>query len=106
MSGRAVVHDPDARRYELREDGALLGFAEYLPGGPSMIIAHTEIDAGREGEGLGSELIRGMLEQIRAGGSTVIPNCPFTAGYIARHPEFVPLVDPSLRARFGGAAGT
>ena len=104
MSGRAVEHDPVARRYELREDGAVLGFAQYLPAGPSVIIAHSEIDAGRKGEGLGSELIRGMLEQIRADGTTVIPNCPFTAAFISRHPEFVPLVDPSLRAGFGGDA--
>ena len=65
-----------------------------------MIVAHTEIDERREGEGLGSELVRGVLDRIRASGKTVIPLCPFTAAYIQRHPEYVDLVDPGLRGRF------
>jgi predicted GNAT family acetyltransferase len=65
-----------------------------------VIIAHTEIDERREGEGLGSELVRGVLDHIRASGKTVIPTCAFTAAYIHRHPEYADLVDPSLRNRF------
>ena len=41
-----------------------------------------------------------MLDRIRASGKTVIPICAFTAGYIGRHPDYVDLVDPSLRGRF------
>ena len=81
-----------------------MGWAEYLPAGESVIVAHTEIDERREGEGLGSELVRGTLDRIRASGKTVIPNCPFTAAYIQRHPEYVDLVDPSLRSRFTPAS--
>ena len=77
-----------------------MGWSEYRPAGASVIIAHTEIDERREGEGLGSELVRGTLDRIRASGKTVIPTCPFTAAYIQRHPEYVDLVDPSLRHRF------
>ncbi len=87
-------------RFELRVDDELVGWAEYLPAGESVIIAHTEIDERREGEGLGSVLVRGTLDRIRAGGKTVIPTCPFTAAYIQRHPEYVDLVDPGLRGRF------
>jgi uncharacterized protein len=77
-----------------------VGWAEYRPAGESVIIAHTEIDERREGEGLGSVLVRAMLDRIRASGKTVIPTCPFTAAYIQRHPEYADLVDPSLRSRF------
>ncbi len=87
-------------RFELRVEGELVGWAEYLPAGESVIIAHTEIDERREGEGLGSVLVRGTLDRIRASGKTVIPTCPFTAAYIQRHPEYVDLVDPSPRGRF------
>ena len=65
-----------------------------------MIIAHTEIADGHEGEGLGGVLVREALERIRASGKTVIPTCPFTAAYIGRHPEFVELVAPALRGQF------
>lgn len=68
-----------------------------------MIIAHTEVDARREGEGIGSALVRGTLDHLRESGKTVIPTCPFTAAYIQRHPEYVDLVDPSLRSQFGSA---
>jgi uncharacterized protein len=80
-----------------------VGWAEYRPAGDSVIVAHTEIDERREGEGLGGALVRGMLDQIRASGKTVIPTCTFTAGYIQRHPEYVDLVDASLRSRFASS---
>lgn len=95
-----VTDDPAESRFELHLEGELLGFAEYLPAGDSVIIAHTEIADGHEGEGLGGVLVREALERIRASGKTVIPTCPFTAAYIGRHPEFVDLVAPQLRAQF------
>jgi predicted GNAT family acetyltransferase len=98
---RSVVHDAAAQRFELRDGDAVLGFSAYLPAGPSVIVSHTEIEDGHEGEGLGSLLVGEMLTEIRASGKTVIPTCPFTAAFISRHPEFVDLVDPSLRGRFG-----
>ena len=98
---RIVEDNPGMSRFELRVEGELVGWAEYLPAGESVIIAHTEIDERREGEGLGSVLVRGTLDRIRASGKTVIPTCPFTAAYIQRHPEYVDLVDPGLRGRFG-----
>jgi predicted GNAT family acetyltransferase len=97
---RIVEDNPGRSRFELSIDGELMGWAEYLPAGDSVIIAHTEIDERREGEGLGSALVRGMLDRIRASGKTVIPTCAFTAAYIQRHPEYIDLVDPSLRGRF------
>jgi predicted GNAT family acetyltransferase len=69
-----------------------VGWAEYRPAGDSVIVARTEIDERREGEGLGSALVRGMLDHIRASGKTVIPTCTLTASYIHRHPEYVDLV--------------
>ena len=65
----------------------------------SVIVAHTEIDPQRGGQGFGSELVKGTLDHIRASGRTVIPTCPFTAEYIRRHPEYVDLVEPAVRSR-------
>ena len=97
--GRIVEDNPGMSRFELRVEGELVGWAEYRPAGESVIVSHTEIDERREGEGLGSVLVRGTLDRIRASGKTVIPTCAFTAAYIHRHPEYVDLVDPSLRGR-------
>ena len=98
---RTVEDNPELSRYELRVEGELVGWSDYRPAGASVIVAHTEIDARREGEGLGSELVRGTLDHIRASGKTVIPTCPFTAAYIHRHPEYIGLVDTGLRGMFG-----
>ena len=96
----AVADNADESRFELHLGGELVGFAEYRPAGDSVIIAHTEIADGHEGEGLGGALVREALERIGASGKTVIPTCPFTAAYIGRHPEFVHLVAPALRDQF------
>jgi predicted GNAT family acetyltransferase len=74
-----------------------------VPPGDSVIVAHTEIDEAREGQGLGGTLVHEVLDQIRASGKTVIPTCPFTAAYIRRHPEYVDLVAPSLRPQFAAS---
>jgi predicted GNAT family acetyltransferase len=95
-----VVDNPAEGRFELQLDDELVGFAEYRPAGDSVIIAHTEIADGHEGEGLGGVLVREALERIRASGKTVIPMCPFTASYISRHPEFLDVVAPPLRDQF------
>jgi predicted GNAT family acetyltransferase len=95
-----VLDNPRRSRYELRIDGELAGWSEYRPAGESLIVAHTEIVPGREGEGLASLLVGETLKDICASGKTVIPTCPFTAAYIRRHAEFADLVDPSLREQF------
>ena len=97
---RIVEDNPGKSRFELRIDGELAGWADYRPAGDSVIVAHTEIDQRQEGQGLGSALVRGTLDHIRASGKSVIPTCAFTAEYIRRHPEYVDLVAPSLRGQF------
>ena len=108
MSNR-VGHSPELSRYELLagDGGQLLGFVDYLPAGASVIVSHTEVDEGHEGQGLGAELVRGALDAIRASGKTVIPTCPFTAAFIHRHlDEYADLVDPSMRGQFQRPGGS
>ncbi|ADB49942.1 GNAT family N-acetyltransferase [Conexibacter woesei] len=98
-AAHTLTDDPGARRYELRAGADLLGWTEYLPAGDSVILAHTEVLEGHEGEGLGGELVRGTFAQIAALGKTVIPLCPFAAAYVRRHPELLAQVAPSMRAQ-------
>ena len=95
------VEDNAARgRYELFVDDELAGFAEYLPAGDSVIIAHTEVAQGQEGQGFGGAIVRATLEHVDAQGKTVLPTCPFASAYIKKHPELVRYVAPSLRGQF------
>ena len=87
------VHDvPERSRYEVTVDGALAGHADYHDNGEVRVFVHTEVDDAYEGQGVGSALAKGALEDVRASGRTLVPRCPFIAAYIERHPEYAGLV--------------
>lgn len=88
-------------QYELLEGERVIGHAEYRPVGNAVMLPHTEIEEGHEGEGLGSKLAKFALDDVKAQGKQVIPMCPFIAGYIRRHPEYLELVQPAQRGVFG-----
>ena len=84
-----VTDDPARSRFEARLGGALAGFAEYNRDSHSIDFVHTEVDRAFEGKGVGSGLISGALDAVRAeGGLTVFATCPFVKRYLERHPEY------------------
>lgn len=94
-----LVDDLAARRYRLLLDGQELGFVEYDPvGEQSILIKHTEVGRQFEGRGYGAQLVRGVLDDVRRQGRTVIPICPYALAFIRRHREYVDVVRPDLRA--------
>ncbi|WP_348775154.1 GNAT family N-acetyltransferase [Solwaraspora sp. WMMD791] len=87
-----VQDDPARHRFEILIDDALAGFAAYRLAPATVTVTHTEIDPAHRGKGAGDALAHGMLTQIRERGDRVVPQCPFIAAYIDRHPEFASLV--------------
>lgn len=87
-------------RYEILQGGQVVGFAEFRPVGDAVMLPHTEIEQGHEGEGLGSQLAKFALDNVKTEGKRVIPMCPFIAGYIRRNPEYTELVHPQQRGVF------
>jgi predicted GNAT family acetyltransferase len=99
MSGQAL-DNPAESRYEVFSDGKLVGFALYQLHGDRITIYHVEIDPPFQREGLGSELAREALEDVRRRGLMVEPLCPFIAAFIRQHPdEFLDLVVPEIREK-------
>ena len=99
MPGEIVVRDkPRELRYEALVDGRLVGLIRYRQEPGLVVLVHSEVDLDREGTGLGSELVRGALADIRARGLRVVPHCPFVIDYVRRHPEEADLVghDPAV----------
>ena len=94
-----VTDAPAASRFELRAGDELVGWLDYRPAGPSVILAHTEIAEAHGRQGLGGLLVREAMARIARDGRTAIPTCPFAAAYITRHPELAEYVDPALRPR-------
>jgi uncharacterized protein len=55
-------------------------------------MPHTVIDPARRRQGLGAELVRGALDDLRRRGHRVVPSCWFVAEFIDDHPDYVDLL--------------
>jgi predicted GNAT family acetyltransferase len=94
VSDIAVTNNEAEKRYEVQEDGELVGAAYYDAADDLIVFTHTEVDDAHEGEGVGSALARGALDDVRADGRRkVIANCAFIKGWIDRHPDYQDLLD-------------
>lgn len=93
QNSASVRHNSSQCRYELELEGSICGSATYVDDGDRQIFTHTEIDDSLEGKGLGSLLLRESLEDARRRGKRVVPQCPFVASYIERHPEWNDIVE-------------
>jgi predicted GNAT family acetyltransferase len=82
-----IVNDRAHHRFELMVDGHL-AISYYKLEGNVVSFIHTEVPPELGGKGVGSRLVRGALDQIRAEGMKVIPVCPFVKAWIADHPEY------------------
>lgn len=97
MPSAAEVVRNDARsRYELTV-GEQLAVSEFNRLTNAVMFTHTEVPKALEGQGVGSALARGALDDVRAQGLHVIPLCPFMAAFIRRHREYLDLVSPISR---------
>jgi uncharacterized protein len=105
-----VVEVPEKSRFEARssadEDGPgsaggigaqVLGFAEYHRDGRTVVFTHTVVRPENEGQGVGSTLVRGALDAVRARGDDVLALCPFVKAWVDRHPDYQDLLAGGAR---------
>ena len=83
----AVTDNRAEQEFELTVDG-VTAIAAYQLEGDTIVFTHTQVPRQMEGHGIGSRLIRGALDQVRDRGLRVVPQCPFVADFIQRHPEY------------------
>ena len=86
-----VSDNPAQQRYELAVDGHVAATYYEIAAGV-ITFTHTEVPPELGGKGIGSKLIKGALDQVRAGGLKVIAQCPFVKAYIEKHPEYADLL--------------
>ena len=87
-----VRDHPAALQYEAFVDGKAAGLIRYTRDGDTITMVHTDVEPKWEGHGVGSALVQGALDDVRAHGLKVRPLCPFVAAYIRRHPEYEEIV--------------
>jgi predicted GNAT family acetyltransferase len=87
MSQSPVRDNRAEQEFELEVDGHR-AVAAYQLEGNRIVFTHTKVPHAIEGRGVGSRLIRAALDSARDQHLTVVPQCPFVATYIERHPEY------------------
>jgi hypothetical protein len=86
-----VRHNFQEQRYELEVEGET-AVATYRMEGDRISFTHTIVPEELEGQGIGSRLVAGALEDVRGKGLKVVPLCAFVKAYIERHPEWQDLL--------------
>jgi predicted GNAT family acetyltransferase len=83
-----VRDNPARSRFEMASGGAVAFVECERTGGGRIALLHTEVPEALSGQGVGSKLVRGVLDALRAEGAKVVPRCGFVAAYVGRHPEY------------------
>lgn len=96
--GVSVVDNAEELRYELHLDGVLVAEIRYRREPGAIVLVDVDVEPRLEGRGLGSRLVEGALDDLRARGLAVVPHALFVADFIERHPEYSDLVvaDPAV----------
>jgi uncharacterized protein len=93
----SVINKEAASRYEAHVDGELAGLTNYRLRDDRVVFTHAEVYPRWEDQGVGSALAHFALDDVVAQGKLIIPDCPFIADYIRRHPKYLEHVDESHR---------
>ena len=97
-----VTDHPDRDRFELAEDGALVGLLTYRLTEGTIDLLHAEVDPGHRGRGLAGVLVRAVLDDARSRHLDVLPHCPYVSAFIDGHrEEYLDLVPADRRMQFG-----
>ena len=86
-----IVNNTAKHRYELSVDGHIAATYYTLADGVITFV-HTEVPPELGGKGIASKLIKGALDQVRASGLKVIPQCPFVKAFIEKNAAYQDLL--------------
>lgn len=82
-----VTDNAAAGRYELAV-GDAIAFLRYAERDGRRVLLHTEVPDALSGQGVGSALVRGALDRLRAAGRQADSRCEFVDAFVARHPDY------------------
>ena len=86
-----IRDNPARSRFEM-DAGNDVAFVKYTLSPGVITLSHTEVPEELEGQGLGSNIVRGVLDIVRARGLKVVPACGFVAAFIRKNPDYQDLL--------------
>lgn len=87
-----VTNNESKHQYEMSLDGKIALIQYQKKGEDTLNLTHTEVPPEFEGKGIGNQLVKQTLEQIKADGKKIVPTCRFISIYLKRHPEYAVLI--------------
>lgn len=90
-----VTHDCGEQRFVIRTNAGPPAYLRYTFADGRVIFEHTFVPNELRGQGLAAHLVRTALTEARQRHWQVIPRCEYVVGFIARHPEFADLTEPT-----------
>lgn len=82
-----ITHNLNKHRFETEVDGEL-AYISYQKQGDYLVYDHTIVPDAIGGRGIGSALVEHALDYAQDEQKKVIPQCPFVASYIEKHPKY------------------
>lgn len=79
--------------YEGIVDGKVVGLVVYKRLGDRVVIRHTVVDREFRGAGMGTDMVRGVLDDLRRRGEKLTNYCGFVADFIETNIDYQDIVD-------------
>lgn len=76
-------------RYSAYIDGRRIGFASCIQVRDTVLLPYVEVDVERRDLGIGSLLVRRVMDDARDEGNSVLPMCPFARRWADLHPKYL-----------------
>jgi uncharacterized protein len=82
-----VVRRDDRGRYELTRDDEVLSFAVFSQTGSVVTVPHIETKVQHRNNGYSSDLMAGVVDDLRAKRLLIEPLCPVARAYVETLPD-------------------
>jgi RimJ/RimL family protein N-acetyltransferase len=86
-----VVRNDSLSRFEGRLGDQLVGVVDFSVREQTIVITHTGTEPAWRGRGIAAQITRHALDDARRRGLRVRPACPYTAQFMAEHPDYADL---------------
>lgn len=95
-----IDHSPAQERYEAilvtdpSGDEEVVGYVDYVSEPYQVVLTHTVVHERFSGHGYAAQLVKAVLDDIRASGKQVVPVCSYVQRFIDKHPEYADMAVP------------
>jgi predicted GNAT family acetyltransferase len=87
-----IRNNEEESQFETTVDGHVALTAYDLEDPNRIVFTHTDVPEALSGRGIAGEIVKFGLDHAREKKLTVVPQCPYVASYIKRHPEYQDLL--------------